>query len=167
MKHLIPMIDFVDNIEELVSRETGQDFDFWIYNQFSAVQRYAKFLKQPLTLGMFFPCDENNNPLEEPKVMEFDIADYIAEEFHYNKIKQYQKAKSKGLFKNIELINLLDNAYIFKIDDWEFSFSNTKPHAMILTERRSICSIEQLANYVNDFGIRLELTESAIKQIGL
>lgn len=31
------------------------------------ILKYANFLKQPLILGMFVPCDENGNVLEEPK----------------------------------------------------------------------------------------------------
>ena len=58
---------------------------------------YANFLKQPLTLGMFIPCDENGNVLEDPEFHEpnneNEIGDY--DELRY----QYQEAKSKVIFE--------------------------------------------------------------------
>ena len=49
------------------------------------IMSYAHFLKQPLTIGMFVPCDEDGNVLEE-----------------CDKIKEYRKAKEKVLFEGLE-----------------------------------------------------------------
>lgn len=68
--------------------------DFITLTDFNAViSNYANLLRQPLTLGMFVPIDENGNVLEEPYLtMEesreiYDIQD------------TYSKAKDKVLFE--------------------------------------------------------------------
>lgn len=64
------------------------------------------FGKQILRLGMFVPCDDNSNVLEEPVDdsdrgrCEYDLLKKI--EFD-KKSKQYQQAKSKVLFKGWEI----------------------------------------------------------------
>jgi hypothetical protein len=54
---LISMTDFV--LEQVNPKNTDSQFcEKIIY--------YANFLKQPLKLEMFVPCDEDSNVLEEP-----------------------------------------------------------------------------------------------------
>lgn len=54
---LISMTDFViQQRSELMFKELGK-----------ACCKYADFLKQPLKLEMFVPCDEDGNVLSEPK----------------------------------------------------------------------------------------------------
>lgn len=75
MKKLIPMIDYV----------IGQwDRDIYTDDFAQLMIKYATFLKQPLTLGMFVPCDENGNVFEYSE-NDFDIS--------------YQKAKEKVIFE--------------------------------------------------------------------
>ena len=58
---LISMTDFV-----------FEQKNFWNGNEFEFEElgkdcvKYANFLKQPLKLEMFFPCDEDGNVLEMP-----------------------------------------------------------------------------------------------------
>lgn len=59
MKKLISMVDFC-----LEQRKTHTG-DFEDYSDL--ICRYAKFLKQPLALWMFVPCDEDGVFLEEKK----------------------------------------------------------------------------------------------------
>lgn len=70
--------------------------------RFWACERYAQFLKTPLDLGMFVPCDENGNVLEEP------ISTYYTPEFGIQKHPQecfeedlnaYNKAKERVIFE--------------------------------------------------------------------
>ena len=56
--------------------------DFW---------QYAKFITQPLTKGMFLPCDEEGN------VLEFKISQYPNIE-NYEKHKIYKQALERVLF---------------------------------------------------------------------
>lgn len=55
------MVDFVlEESDKIYNKEDANIFA-------SKVNTYASFLKQPLKLGMFVPCDEDGNVLEEPK----------------------------------------------------------------------------------------------------
>jgi hypothetical protein len=58
MNKLITMTDFV-----LLMRESEDKDNI---RRFWACERYAKFLKQPLELWMFIPCDKEGNALEYP-----------------------------------------------------------------------------------------------------
>lgn len=94
---LIPMTDFVLRINE-IEKEIDQFFDSWRMKQLRIIENYAKFLKQPLKIEMFVPCDEDGNVLEEPKIEEEDVDEHTTQIF-----AQYQydldKAKEKVLFE--------------------------------------------------------------------
>ena len=96
---LIPMTDFVLRINE-IEKEIDQFFDSWRMKQLRIIENYAKFLKQPLKLEMFVPCDENGNVLEEPQMrpernsFDEEDMDYDAQELY-----DYIKAKEKVLFE--------------------------------------------------------------------
>ena len=57
--------------------------------KYKDIVSYANFLKKPLKLGYFIPCDKNDVPLEEPKKLNFknddDLEDYC---FKYSISKQ-------------------------------------------------------------------------------
>ena len=57
--------------------------------KYKDIVSYAHFLKKPLKLGYFIPCDKNDVPLEEPKKLNFknddDLEDYC---FKYSISKQ-------------------------------------------------------------------------------
>ena len=95
---LIPMTDFVLRIDEFLPQDLGQFFDSWRMSQLRLIENYAKFLKQPLKLEMFVPCDEEGNILEEPK-----IENYTQEELEHSVMGcdylDYNKAKEKVLFE--------------------------------------------------------------------
>jgi hypothetical protein len=84
MKNLITMTDYV--LEE--------NKDLSLKNSFRQCINYAIFLKQPLKLGMFVPCDEDGNVLITPT--EFNPI-YWSE--------QYKKAKENVLFEGFEVKN--------------------------------------------------------------
>lgn len=50
MEKLVRMTDFILESDDL-----------------QGIKKYAEFLRQPLTLGMFVPCDRDGKPLEEIK----------------------------------------------------------------------------------------------------
>ena len=92
---LIPMTDFVlEQLNEQNSRTKP------MREVFNSLEKYAKFLKQPLKLEMFVPCDEKGNVLEEPQMRPVKISfdeedmDYDAQELY-----DYIEAKEKVLFK--------------------------------------------------------------------
>ena len=69
------------------------------------IVKYANFLKQPLKLGMFVPCDENDVPLGEPK--NYDLWCKYGDFTQYGKsltaiCKPYQQAKDRVLFEGFD-----------------------------------------------------------------
>ena len=88
---LIPMTDFVNNVGNMENYPSHEKALSWIYN-------YATFLKQPLKLEMFVPCDDEGNILEEPKIEEEYVDEHTTQIF-----AQYQydldKAKERVLFE--------------------------------------------------------------------
>lgn len=78
-----------------------------VYNQQSdklrRIERYAEFLNQPLKLGMFIPCDLDDNVLALPKHWK-DYLEY-PESFDGNKeweeLYAYQEAKERVLFEGV------------------------------------------------------------------
>lgn len=135
---LIPMTDFVRKSFEKV-KKTDKEILF----EYISICRYQEFLKQPLELGMFIPCVDN-----EP----FNYT------IHGNK-EQYDKAKDKVLFDGFmykstfsEKQNTLYE-YVTNLHH-TFSFSQIKNH-----------TIELLTHFQGKFGI--ELTEYGLKQTGL
>lgn len=103
--------------------------------------KYANFLKKPLELGMFVPCDEDGNVLEKPN------------EFASVGVFEYQQAKERVLFKGVEYSN--EGIKELSINGKVIWFKNAIDY-----ESWYYQTIEDLIPY------ELELTESAIKQIG-
>ncbi|MBG0514076.1 hypothetical protein [Elizabethkingia meningoseptica] len=93
---LIPMTDFVINSNE--KRMSSNPYNERDYdNDFICeVVEYAKFLKQPLALWMFVPCDENNVPLMKP--------DYLGGETS-KRWNDYDYAKSRVLFEGFRIVD--------------------------------------------------------------
>ena len=148
---LISMVDFVlENAKQPYVEGT----------KYKDLVNYAKFLKQYLSLGMFVPCDDEGNVLEEPKDYEQRLPNMMTE--YNDEIYRYKQAKEKVLFEGFYIergSTDVDNLTTYLIhnnfgdiafkkdwkDEWEF-----------------IGDLESLSN-LNE----IELTENAIKQIGL
>ena len=114
------------------------------------VRKYANFLKQPLKLEMFVPCDEYGNFLEEPCDYKYWIKDdengaYEGQN-EYMCIK-YQQAKEKVLFEGFEF----NGKYVKYSEDW-----------LYLDEE--ICEAETIEFLIT---YNINLTPNAIKEIGL
>lgn len=58
MKKLISMTDYVLEQQAKITSSNEKPYDFYLN-----VTKYANFLKQPLTLGMFMPTDSEGNVL--------------------------------------------------------------------------------------------------------
>lgn len=123
------------------------------------IEKYAKFLKQPLTLGMFVPCDDDGNALKEQDVSEFHPSDW-KEISRQN--SEFEKAKEKVLFEGFKLVEWRDNT--FEI------ISDTAPNFITVFKKLNNKDWEARFNKVEDLTktiIDIELTESAIKSVGL
>jgi len=66
---------------------------------FSRCYEYANILKEPLTLGMFVPCDLEGNVLEDPKNLFRHETGLELKEWN-NEIIKFEKAKQRVLFSN-------------------------------------------------------------------
>ena len=132
---LIPMTDFVlEQLNEQNSRTKP------MREVFNSLEKYAKFLKQPLKLEMFVPCDEDGNILKEPKRWEdyLQYPDSFDGNKEWDELYDYQQAKEKVLF-------------VFKP---HFDISVIKHH--VLQGR----NIEYLANFGS-----MQLTKTALNAI--
>ena len=102
---LIPMTDFVNNVGDMENYPSHENALSWIYN-------YATFLKLPLKLEMFVPCDEDGNVLEEPKIEEEYVDEHTTQIF-----AQYQydldKAKEKVLFEGFKIYDYKLNVFFY------------------------------------------------------
>ena len=112
---LISMTDFVLGqrmTTEEVSASSFYDIQTHIYKYYDKVFNYATFLKQPLQLGFFVPCDENGNVLEEPQIKEEEIDEHTTQIF-----AQYQydldKAKEKVLFEGFKIYDYKLNVFFY------------------------------------------------------
>ena len=95
---LLSMTDFVLEQEKYWNYETtGLENSIRKYKDcVLQINNYAKFLKQPLKLGMFVHCDEDGNILE-------DIIGHGMIHNYSEKVKQYKQAKEKVLFEGFEI----------------------------------------------------------------
>lgn len=154
------MTDFVLHEERF-----KEDSDTAIFK----VTNYAQFLKQPLTLGMFVPCDADGNVLEKPK----DFNDFLFNSdtstptkdyyvIHGKHINEYYQAKERILFEGFEIKDYPDVISFYTswgYFDWDKEFLH-----FIDIENNYSTTIETVENLLK---YRLELTESAKKQIGI
>ena len=124
------------------------------------IHNYAKFLKQPLNLGMFVSCDEDGDILHEPKDYEQRLPNMMTE--YNDEIYRYKQAKEKILFEGFEVVRFIEKenpCYVVSNKENEVTF-----HIGLYTFSKGV----NFANTVEDLiHIQPILTESAIKQIGL
>ena len=102
---LISMTDYVlkinDNEPKAKNFSSFTEIANYKKEGFEKIFNYAKFLKQPLTLGMFVPCDEDGNVMEEPN--HFPTGNNTLEVEVQNKKNQFQQAKERVLFEGFEV----------------------------------------------------------------
>jgi hypothetical protein len=120
-------------------------------NGMHEVVRYANFLKKPLELWMFVPCDENGNVLEEPLHIEL----YEGDTYDLD-CKLYKESKERCLFEGFEKsADYIQNSNkCFVVVAFKISIGLGFKNGMHQT-------IEDLTKY------NLQLTQTAIKQLGL
>ena len=151
---LISMTSFVLEIEKSSYTQTEKYRIIEWENKcqaFDKIINYAKFVKQPLKLEMFVPCDEEGDILEEPTDYELRLPNMMTE--YNDEVYRYKQAKEKVLFEGIEFrTNGGVNFLTIKEDTFAFHDFNIKFKNL---------TVEFLVQY------NLQLTESAIKQIGL
>ena len=96
---LIPMTDFVLRINE-IEKEIDQFFDSWRMKQLRIIENYAKFLKQPLKMELFYPCDTQGNFIKKPELNK-TLEPFSYERFSFaEKERIYNEAKQKIVFED-------------------------------------------------------------------
>lgn len=153
MKTLIGMTDFV-----LEQQEKFKSDRFYFRQFKDNVINYANFLKQPLTLGMFVPVDSHGVILDELKFCctssDCGCMGMPVNVSSMEEIDEYYEAKEKVLFKDAN-VTPVEDYYIVKIGKREVWIT--------WTER----TIEDVQHINRAYEVDFELTESALKQIGL
>lgn len=146
---LISMIYFV--LEQLGTKQSSSEFK-------EVVKNYASFLKQPLTLGMFVPCDNEGNVLEEPQTEFKYLKGSTGEDIQ----KEYQKAKERVLFDGFGTrINNTSAVQLTNAEKSSIFFFHERSLFYVMGDEYCKKKIEDLISYGPT------LTESAIKQLGL
>lgn len=141
---LISMTDFV---LELFKKWDRSEIDSESYTQIS--ERYAKFLKRLLELGMFVPCDENGNVL--PAEYSFLSCD---------KGFVYGKATERVLFEGFEYHSEDDGFIYISYDrNMQIVYDTEEKTFLLDTNRHNqyLKTIEDLVKY------NLTLTNNALK----
>ena len=135
---LISMTDFV--LQEKTGWQQVNSITSQLYYELRIIKKYADFLKQPLKLEMFVPCDDNGNVLE-------DIIGNGMIHNYSEKLKQYEQAKDKVLFDGFDI------------------YSNGDLHNAFVSFESSRLEIMNVENLITDFQYSFYLTPNAIKRI--
>lgn len=176
MEKLISMVDFVSKLEAKIknAQENNASFNYLLVLRrdcFESIFKYKNFLKQPLELWMFVPCDSDGNVLEEPKDDElckycsYDESKRVASAFSLgcegsrcdsaadDFMDILEEAKDRVLFNNVE--------YVESKKEGDYSFFRIAELSQINYPKFwKNYTIEDLVKY------NLVLTPTALKQIG-
>lgn len=168
---LISMTEFVLNEKQKFSELGKGNYDnSSLAKSYDIVIRYAEFLRQPLTLGMFVPVNEEGKVLHEitePNKSDYwsdDDTVFSAELYRNNldELKKYNNAKEKVLFDGFSLIKS-DIETLNHTTFIENEKGEQVGHNKSWEDEWNLygVSVEDL------IGFDLELTPSALKQIQL
>ena len=154
------MTDFIESKKpnlQYLGKSSVSEIQNHINETYTLFFKYCNFLKQPLQLGFFVPCDENGNVLEPLKgcclgldcgCMGMPVNVGSTEEMN-----EVLEAESKVLFKGFEIR-----------DKGNFYFVERKESTLFrrVLNKNTKSTIEDLLIWGN-----VELAETAIKQIGI
>lgn len=143
MKKLINMVDFVLEQTKLHTSEMKMG---GVATSLHIINNYARFLKRPLELGMFVPCDEDGNVLKES----FQHPLATPESKFGKQWTTYKEAKERVIFEGCEVTTPNENPryYIVTLNDRHIWYSNTS---------------KPIENFVR----KLTLTELKAKELGV
>lgn len=155
---LIPLLDYV--LEQKIPHKLDK------IEAFDKVLNYTKFLSQPLKLSMFIVCDENQVPLEEPRMEYYDsMTGWNCPEDARNyqdKLEAYNKAKSNVLFEGFHLISDDDNFPQVELKNSDLWLSFFAQNVEVENEFGHEYNVYLVQDVVD---LDLTLTENAVKLI--
>ena len=154
---LIPMTDFVlEQLNEQNSRTKP------MREVFNSLEKYAKFLKQPLKLEMFVPLDDKGRICHE--VILYDEDDLESEKFqkyYETENREFENACLKMLFEpNFEVKSSDYNVIILLDTTLVIGQLQEKQDRFILSRFRNGETIEDLIGFV-----KLKLSQTALNAI--
>ena len=145
---LIPLSDFVLEQKKRIEKSGWQST---VENSLEIIFNYTNFLKQPLTLGMFVPVDEEGNVLKETPPFQF-YGEHTSDTV--KRVWGYKEAKEKVLFEGFEV--------------GKFGFKD-QYYVKLGSNENSIYPFPNVRNYVVEdlVDLGIELTPSALEAIGI
>jgi hypothetical protein len=150
---LMSMVDFVLKQKEELKLRANLHYYVEAVDLAWKMINYAQFLKQPLELWMFVPCDENGNVLEDKTY--FPIIDC-----------EYQQAKEVCIFYGFEFTESQKFSTVNNIKNSVHWY--TKDRLYLTTKKEDgYHSYFQLFTVEDLIQCDLQLTPTALKQIGL
>lgn len=134
---------------------TKNEFDLFKYNA-DQCRAYAAFLKTPLELWMFVPCDEYGKVLPEPTHEFLQTSPYAGSKGWVVVKREYEKAKNRVLFKgDWSYSDILSTVKCYKPVWYEWDVRHKKTIESIAIEKMGL------------YSENLYLTSSALKLIGI
>jgi len=113
-----------------------------------SIFKYCNFITQPLTKGMFIPCDENGNVLVEPeKWCESWSFEKKQETSKLN--EQYQQAVDRVLFEGWELSVNVHGMTMFEKDGFTIAIDNDEQLPTTINTGRSLELCETIEQAIN------------------
>lgn len=165
MKKLIPMTDFV--LEQEFTIEVQSLNNQWAsrVSRYNKTMSYAKFIKQPLELWMFVPCDKDGNVLEEPEYFKIENSNLQTISWS-DYVEEYQQAKERCLFDGFEFTKSQKFSMENKIKNSVHWYTQER---LYLTAKKAdgYHAYYQLFTVEDLIQCDLQLTQTAINQIGL
>lgn len=159
---LIPMTDFVLQIDDLRPRDLGQDFSSWNLSKLITIENYAKFLKQPLKLEMFVPLDDKGRICHEVIINdEDDLNSERFKKYYETENKEFENACLKMLFEPNFKVKYSDGDTLIWLDTTlVIGQLQEKQDKFILSRFRNGETIEDLIGFV-----KLKLSQTALNAI--
>ncbi len=152
---LISMVDFV------LDQNSKWSSDGALRN----IVKYATFLKQPLKLGFFVPCDGNGNVLEEPNSDKVPNMPPDLQYDYWNEWnRDYQKAKDRVLFEGFEVIGQSEGFCEIELKNGDFWMTFVEGEIKVTNQFNQEYSVHVIEDLIQEDST---LTASAIKQFEL
>lgn len=165
---LISMTSFIEEQEKFIPATEHGSVKDWDRVYVQRTISYCRFLRQPLTLGMFVPVDEEGNVLELPKCFgkaggwNCGCSEALMQ-LCTDKTNEYRKSKEKVLFEGFSLGEYSNRTqYIRQLSKYIIINGIIYDDHQDCAPRPTQNTIESILEYMNP-----ELTPSALKQIGL
>jgi hypothetical protein len=164
---LISMTDFVLEQHGFSDTEVRLNTPFANERFRERVSNYANFLKQPLKLEMFVPCDEDGDVLEKPIKENFTDETGFVNNAFFIETNDYLKAEENILFKDFEFTDSqkysVNNK--IKLSVSPYGLNDEKLLLTKLNEQNKFHTWFQLFTIEDLIQCELELTPNAIKRI--